>query len=138
MMVFPKPVRWVPSDIAASVIMKQTFLSNSSLESFHVENPVATQWKAIAQAVSNYFLPHPLRLVGLKPWLEHITAQDVDLEKVPAVRLLDFYHQVAESNASPALGWQRSVQVAPELAVGPMTPSLVEKYVAYQLQHLPV
>ena len=130
-----KPVRWVPSDVAASVIVKQTFGSSATLEHFHVENPVATQWEDIAQAVSAYS-PHPLRLVSLTAWLEHVAAQDVDVERIPAVVLLDYFHGVANSGPNVVLGSRRSVEVAPELAIGPVTAQLVGKYVSYQLQSL--
>ena len=130
-----KPVRWVPSDIAASAILKQTFGSTSSLEYFHIENPVTTEWEHIARAVSASS-PHPLRLVSLDTWLEHITTQDMDVERVPAVRLLDFFQGMADSGPVTALGWQRSIALSPELDVGPVTAQLVGKYVGYQLQSL--
>lgn len=115
--------------------MKQTFGSSSNLEYFHIENPTATSWGSIAQAASDAS-PRPLRLVSFTEWLGHVAAQDVDVEKVPAVRLLDFFHGVAQTNSAPALGWQHTMQVAPELAVGPVTAQLVHKYLAYQLLSL--
>lgn len=128
-----KPVRWVPSDIAASVIIKQIFGSTSNLEYFHVESPTATPWKSIAQAASDASPHRSLRFISLTAWLEHVAAQGVKAEKeVPAVRLLEFFHGMAQNNSAATLGWERSVQVAPELAVGPVTPELVKKYVAYR------
>lgn len=124
----------MPSDVAASAILKQTFGSTSALEYFHVENTVSTPWKDIAQAASTSS-PHPLRLVSLIAWLEHITRSKFDPEEMPATRLLDFFLGVAQGDdTTVALGWQRSVKIAPELAVGPITVELVKKYVLFQVE----
>lgn len=127
-------VRWIPSDIAASAILKQVFSSASALEYFHVENTYPTAWKDVAEAVS-YSSPRPLRPLGFTAWLEQTKTSKRDPEDVPAIKLLDVFRGVAQGgNALAALSCQVSAKVAPELAFGPMTGELLKKYVLYQLQ----
>ncbi|KAF8461661.1 hypothetical protein JB92DRAFT_3137078 [Gautieria morchelliformis] len=98
-------VRWVPTDIAASVIIKEAFQDNTAL-----------QYYAAA-------------------WVEHIRGSNPDPLQVPAVRLLDFYQEMADgANGRSTLGWERSLRVAPELAVGRPDEELMAKYVKWQIE----
>lgn len=120
----------MPSDIAASAVVKQAFEDSSPLSYFSVENPFLTPWKFVTQALSDQS-PKPLRLVTLAEWLEHIRKSKPDPNEVPASKLLEFY----ETQGGPlgtGLGWERSVKVAPELAAGPISRELVGVYIVYQ------
>jgi hypothetical protein len=125
-------VRWVPSDIAASAIVKQAFEDCSPLEYFSVESPYPTPWNVIVQALSAVS-PKPLRPVTFAAWLEHIRKSNPDPKEVPAAKLLDFYQGLAQGGPGmAALGWDKSAKLAPELAFGEITGRLVENYVRYQ------
>ena len=72
----------------------------------------------------------------MEAWLEHIRKSNPDPADVPAVRLLDFFQGLAaEENPLSALGWEKSVRVAPELTVGRLDEELIKKYVKWQLEH---
>ncbi|KAF8508271.1 male sterility protein-domain-containing protein, partial [Gautieria morchelliformis] len=128
------PVRWVPTDIAASVIIKQAFQDDTPLQYFAVENPTPTPWSTIVSALSSES-PKPLQHVSMAAWVEYIQKSSPDPETVPAVRLLEFYQGITGGEHSPSiLGWEKSIRVAPELAVGKLDADLVAKYVKWQLE----
>ncbi|KAF8496036.1 hypothetical protein JB92DRAFT_2991783 [Gautieria morchelliformis] len=127
------PVRWVPTDIAASVIINEAFQDDTPLQYFAVENPTLTPWATVAGALSSAS-PKPLKHVSIAAWVEHIRKSNPDPGQVPAVRLLDFYQGMAGGvNTRSALGWEHSVRVAPALAVGRLDEELVAKYVKWQI-----
>ncbi|KAF8492941.1 male sterility protein-domain-containing protein [Gautieria morchelliformis] len=127
------PVRWVPTDIAASVIIKEAFQDDTPLQYFAVENPTPTPWSTIVSALSSES-PKPLQHVSMAAWVEYIQKSNPDPETVPAVRLLEFYQGMTGGEHSPSiLGWEKSIRVAPELAVGKLDADLVAKYVKWQL-----
>jgi hypothetical protein len=67
-------------------------------------------------------------------WVDHMRTTNPDPGIVPAVRLLDFYHGITSSgHARSALGWEKSLRVAPELAVGRLDDDLIAKYVKWQI-----
>jgi len=131
-------VKWIPSDIAASVTLKQTFVDvnhrstkgNGTLEYYHLENPTSTPWSVIARTLSQY-KERNLSLVPFDKWLSKVRELGVeDAERVPAIRLLAWY----ESNDPivPALDVKNTLAIAPELDYGALTPGLLEKYLEYQ------
>ncbi|KAF8512516.1 hypothetical protein JB92DRAFT_3096781 [Gautieria morchelliformis] len=129
-----QPVRWVPTDIAASVIIKEAFQDDTPLQYFAVENPTPTPWSTIVGALSSES-PKPLKHVSMAAWVEYIHKSNPDPETVPAVRLLEFYQGMTGGERSPSiLGWAKSVRAAPELAVGRLDENLVAKYVKWQLE----
>jgi len=142
-------VKWIPSDIAASVTLKQTFVDvnhrstkgNGTLEYYHLENPTSTPWSVIAGTLSQY-KGRNLALVPFEQWLSKVRELGVeDAERVPAIRLLAWY----ESNDPivPALDVKNTLAIAPELDYGALTPGLLEKYLntkecEYSLEQLKV
>jgi hypothetical protein len=76
--------------------------------------------------------PKPLCLVTLAAWIEHIRTFNPEPKEVPATKLLDFYQQQQEIGQTAALACDKSVSLASELAMGPISDELVEKYVLYQ------
>ncbi|KAF8525682.1 male sterility protein-domain-containing protein [Gautieria morchelliformis] len=128
------PVRWVPTDIAASVIIKEAFQDDTPLQYFAVENPTPTPWATIIGALSSES-SKPLKHVSMAAWVEYIQKSNPDPETVPALRLLEFYQGITDGKHSPSiLAWEKSIRVAPELAVGRLDADLVAKYVKWQLE----
>ncbi|KAF8501962.1 hypothetical protein BU17DRAFT_58804 [Hysterangium stoloniferum] len=124
-------VHWLPSDIAASAILRQTLESIKPLEYFHVDNPTPTPWLNVAQAIATYS-PTPLQLVDFSRWLSRVGSDELDAERVPAKRLLDFFQSLVHTHTAP-LAYDRSAKVAPEILVGEINGALIKKFVEYQL-----
>jgi hypothetical protein len=123
--------------VAASVALKQAFVEHTSasgsspgsLDYFHLENPTNTPWATIASTISKYKGSN-LPLVTLQEWLSKVREHGIeDAEKVPAIRLLDFYENL---ELLPALDVKKTLQVAPEVGYGLLTPEVLEKYLDYQ------
>lgn len=63
-------------------------------------------------------------------WLAKLRKHTIDdAEKVPAVRLLEFFEHMEDG---PSLDVTNTLAIAPELDNGPLTSELLEKYLAYQ------
>ncbi|GJJ13590.1 putative secondary metabolism biosyntheticenzyme [Clathrus columnatus] len=125
--------RWLPCDIAASALLKQTFADFEDLQYFSVESPYPTPWSHVCEALETlpvqplYFVPYTTLLEALKT-----------NSKSPVTSLLMFYKQRIENfKTSAALGWNRSIEVAPELAGnGCLTAENFRSYIRYQQKQL--
>ncbi|KIJ54518.1 hypothetical protein M422DRAFT_63832 [Sphaerobolus stellatus SS14] len=127
-------VRWLPSDIAAFAVLKQTLASSAHLEYFHVENPTETHWGHIAEAICKAS-PKSLKPVSSSIWLEEISKPNIDPERVPAARLLEFFHILAaEGDKIAVLDTKRAIIVAPELQFGKISDEYVKTCVDYQMR----
>jgi hypothetical protein len=123
--------------VAASVALKQAFVDHTpaagahlgSLDYFHLENPTTTPWATVASAISKYKGSN-LPFVTRQEWLSKVREHGIeDAEKVPAIRLQDFYEAM---EVLPALDVRKTLQVAPEVDYGLLTPEILEKYLDYQ------
>lgn len=114
------------------MVLKQTFVkrdSDGSVDYFHLENPSSTPWIEIATVISQYKGAN-LTLVPYSQWLEKLKKHKIeDAEKVPAVRLLEFFENLEDS---PALDVKNTLSIAPELDHGKITPKLLNLYLDYQ------
>ena len=132
MLMFGQPVRWIPSDVTASVVIKQTFVqhdTNGSVDYFHLENPTSTPWIEIANVISKY-KGADLALVPMQTWLSNLRKHGVDdAKKVPAVRLQEYFEN---NEDSPALDVKNTMAIAPELDCGKVTLELLSRYLDYQ------
>lgn len=98
---------------------------------FHLENPSTTPWKSVANAIASYKGSN-LSKVSMKDWVFKIRQYGIgDAEKVPAVRLLDFYENW---ESMPVLSVVNTRALAPEVDFGVLSPELLEKYVEYQMK----
>jgi len=125
------PIRWIPTDVAASVALKQTFTTDKAelLGYYHLENPVTTPWSAVANAISQYKGAN-LPQVPFQQWLSKVREYGVkDAEKVPAVRLLEFFESLENF---PALDVSNTLKIAPEVEYGLVDSELIQRYLAYQ------
>ncbi|KZS89164.1 acetyl-CoA synthetase-like protein [Sistotremastrum niveocremeum HHB9708] len=126
------PVRWIPADVTARVVLSQTFHPDAKpLDYFHLENPDVTPWTDIAEVVATHN-GRNLQLVSMEEWLAEIKRRSQEpgfnADKVPAVRLLGFYETEV---TMPVLGVEHALEVAPELKFGPIPRSLITKYLEY-------
>jgi len=126
-------VRWIPTDIAASILLKMTFLprtQNPGTVYYHIENPTPTKWESIAKVISSHRGLN-LPLVTMKLWLEEVKARGIeDSDAVPATRLLEFFENM--DNAPPLLNSKNALEVAPEIDYGELSSTLITKYLVGQ------
>ena len=99
------------------------------LDHFHLQNPTVAPWSAVARAISQHKGSN-LPLVPVKIWLSKVREHGIeDAEKVPAIRLLDFYEHMENL---PALDVTETLKIAPQVDYGAPTSKLLEKYLEYQ------
>jgi hypothetical protein len=96
---------------------------------FHLENPTSTPWSKIANVISQYKGAN-LALVPLREWLVKLREHSIeDAEKVPAVRLLEFFENLEDSSK---LDVRKTLEIASELDFGKITEELMHRYLDYQ------
>lgn len=127
-------MRWIPVDVAASVVSRLTFNAvKDGMEAsyYHLENPTSTPWSIIANAVSQY-KGQNLPQVPFAEWLSRLQERakvNGDAERIPAIRLLDFFEDM-----KPFLPMrvENSSRLAPEVNYGAISPELLQRYLEYQ------
>ncbi|KIJ26116.1 hypothetical protein M422DRAFT_272858 [Sphaerobolus stellatus SS14] len=123
--------RWTPSDIAASAIVKQSFVDNQPLQYFSIDNPFPTHTQEISAAILAH-ASQPMRGLHWTKWLEYLEEGDFDPRVVPGVLLVwIFRERWTKAAQSAAMGWNESVKVAPELANGPVERTMISRYIRY-------
>lgn len=99
------------------------------MDYYHLDNPVATPWHVVADAISQYKGAN-IPQVSFQDWLSKVRDfGDRDPEKVPAFRLLEFYENL---EVFPVLDVANTKKVAPEVEYGQLEVDLIHKYLAYQ------
>lgn len=98
-------VDWIPVDKLGRIVV-ELLLSEMAMDStrvFHTVNPRRTTWSEIVPAVKKYL--NTAKAVEYEDWLRTLTssaeASRVDIEKNPAVKLLDFYRGLQDGQAGP-------------------------------------
>lgn len=128
-------MRWLPVDVAARCVLDLSFqMEGEPLKYYHLENPIATPWKEIAESFVNA-KGCPMSIIPTADWLQmveqHSESSDKELP-LPAVALLPFYHDFCDTekrNAWVHLDTGSSQQISPALNFGTITPTLMQKYV---------
>lgn len=96
---------------------------------YHLENPTCVPWSTIADAISQYKRVN-LSKVTFASWLSNLRAKrDGDAEKIPALRLLDFFEGL---EPTLPLRVENTLKLAPEVNYGMISSALVAKYLEYQ------
>lgn len=95
LLTIPQPVRWIPADITARVILSQSFHPAAKpLDYFHLENPDVTPWSSVAEVLSTHN-GRSLKQVPMEEWLAEVKRRSqepgFDADKLPAFRLLGFW-----------------------------------------------
>ncbi|KIJ26117.1 hypothetical protein M422DRAFT_272859 [Sphaerobolus stellatus SS14] len=126
--------RLTPSDVAASAILKQSFVDSEPLQYFSVDNPFPTHMDEITAAISviSPNLSFPVRKMHWTKWLEYLEEGDFDPRLVPGVLLVSVFRDgMTNATRNASMGWNKSVKVAPELANGPVGREMILKYIRY-------
>ncbi|KAF8524890.1 hypothetical protein BU17DRAFT_63062 [Hysterangium stoloniferum] len=79
--------------------------------------------------------PDPFHFVSYAQLFEVLQDADLDPKLAPMISLLSFYKDRWDAySESAALGWNKSVKLAPELAKGPLTVEMIIRYIQYQVR----
>lgn len=108
---------------------------------FHLTNPSVCSWSGgFVKDIASLFSPLKIRLVEFPEWLmlleksaEHAGMNgDVDVEKNPAVRLIDFYSDISDVSQGPRMLRSEKAQAASkELKnIGPVNKEWVRNWMA--------
>lgn len=98
-------VDWMPIEDVAALVLDVAGVTETKPVSevagyFHCVNPKTVQWLDLADAIMDYYSPGIKKLVSLKEWvaaLEKSSEGTPDLDKNPAVKLLDTYRGFAQA-----------------------------------------
>ncbi|KZT23998.1 putative aminoadipate reductase [Neolentinus lepideus HHB14362 ss-1] len=101
-------VSWVPMHTVASVISDVAFGSGKAPLALNVVHPKPAMWSAVMCDVASALArdsSQPLPLVPFPEWIDNLEkkamqAKEDDYDKIPAIRLLDFFKHFAEAHKS--------------------------------------
>lgn len=100
-------IDWLPSDILGDVLVQMTFSATESIEPrvLHAVNPNRIRWSTLLTDLQNSKYLESTEQVEFSDWLASLrkmsTDTSTDLEKVPAVKLLEFYEALETEEARP-------------------------------------
>lgn len=120
-------VDWIPVDFLGQVIVELATSPGadtppvSEVVVHHVVNPHSVSWDALAAAVSNLLsAAENVELVSLEEWVASLrgtATKTEDIERNPAVKLLDFFETFLESlDDPPFLDTQEATKLSPTMA----------------------
>ena len=134
-------VDWVPVDAAAQVLLDLAFntqidekLQRQHLAFYHLVNPKTESWKVLAPAVQQHFKAKNVELeaVDFKDWLEALKALPVtkeNAERVPGLKLIDFYEGLAAAQGLPRLATDSTAATSDTLRnLGSVDEGMVRKW----------
>lgn len=97
-------VDWVPTEDVSGIILDVVGITNSIPIAeingyFHVQNPAKVQWSEVANFLKEFYGGRIRKLSSLAEWtslLEASASEEQNLDKNPAVKLLDTYRGIRE------------------------------------------
>ncbi|KAI4118539.1 MAG: hypothetical protein LQ345_001424 [Seirophora villosa] len=115
-------IDWVPID-AVSQVAVELFTMNRhagtpTTQVFHLVNPSETYWSELLPTVHGHLGAEDMPVVSLVEWVQRLKATisfTKDIERNPAVKLIDFFSGRVQSNASPIMETKLSVQYSQTL-----------------------
>jgi thioester reductase-like protein/acyl-coenzyme A synthetase/AMP-(fatty) acid ligase len=110
-------VDWIPMDVAAETVCELTLAhagevrkSPESARAYHIVNPRVVQWSDLVPRILQALqedIDKPVKSVTFEAWLKALRGCPVtteEMEKKPAIKLLDFYHGLnSEGGSLPIL-----------------------------------
>lgn len=100
-------IDWLPSDILGDVLTQMAFseAETSDARVLHAVNPRRVRWSTLLAELQKSKSLGNMKQVGLSEWLATLRTISSDasasLEKVPAVKLLEFYEMLEHGQARP-------------------------------------
>lgn len=130
-------IDWIPVDVLGQAIAEIILNANqdsiaSGAKVYHLANAKHTEWSTILRAIAKG-LGEDIKAVPLADWVKALhesEAKNEDADKNPAVKLLDFFDDLARSGDSEvALQTKNALEVSETLAeLGPVQGSWVENW----------
>jgi hypothetical protein len=121
-------VDWVPMDIAAGTVIdiaNATYSEDEPTQVYHLANPHTTTWKELYPVIQDFFKQEDntdMEIVEYNDWVEELARipQTKDnAERVPGIKLLDFYQSLRlEGMGMPTLQTRRAEAVSSTLRDG--------------------
>ena len=122
-------VDWVPMDIAAGTVVDIATLRRNEDEDgapvYHLANPHETTWSQLYPIIRDFYRNEgvDVEVVEYDAWvdeLKRIPQTKEDAERVPGLKLLDFYESLRPQTGMglPALETRRAEKVSPTLRNG--------------------
>jgi thioester reductase-like protein/acyl-CoA synthetase (AMP-forming)/AMP-acid ligase II len=109
---------WIPVDVLADALTEALLPSpaneTETLRYLHFVNPRKTYWKDMAASVAPR-IAGGLKVVPLADWIESLAAlseKSVDVDSVPALKLLDFLQRMSEETVGAPTYTTDSARVA--------------------------
>lgn len=114
-------IDWIPIDLVSQVAVELFTMNQNAAtpttQVFHLVNPSETYWSALLPTVRRC-LGGNLHAVPLVEWVRKLRSTiqcTADVERNPAVKLIDFFGARVQSNASPIMETKSSVQYSQTL-----------------------
>ncbi|MBE3041196.1 SDR family oxidoreductase [Candidatus Bathyarchaeota archaeon] len=130
-------VDWTPIESVANTILEVSGVaSRVPLEDvhgyFHGVNPSTTTWRALAQAVKEYYSDRIRELVPFTEWvraLEKTQAAAEDVSRNPAIKLLDTYRAFSAAEGHVDIETSRTQMYSKTMKeMGPVSPELMKNW----------
>ncbi|TKX20647.1 AMP-binding enzyme-like protein 1 [Elsinoe australis] len=134
-------VDWVPVDVAARVMVELATgekvdekMVDERAGIFHLVNPKTVSWQELCPVVQEYYKGKgvDLEAVGFGEWLEalkKVPATREDAERVPGVKLVDFYEGLAAPQGLPRLMTEKTEASSDTLRNSePVTAAMMKKW----------
>jgi thioester reductase-like protein len=106
-------VDWIPMDVAAKTVCELTISRSSEVSrdvdlarAYHIVNPRIVQWTDLVPSILRALQEQtdkPVKSVTFEAWLEALRNCPVtteEMEKKPAIKLLDFYEGLSSENGA--------------------------------------
>lgn len=118
-------VDWVPMDVAAGTVIDIATTTSGAAQVYHLANPHTTSWSQLYPVIQTYYTDSgaSIKVVEYDDWLNelrHIPQTKENAEKVPGLKLLDFYESLrpASGMGLPALETKNTEHVSKTLRNG--------------------
>ncbi|KAI1358934.1 male sterility protein-domain-containing protein [Xylaria arbuscula] len=141
-------IDWIPNDrlgviVADLVLADLQTSSGSGAIVFNIRNPHTTTWKSLIPAIQEKAQSNDMVVVSPLAWLAKLqasqeTSLEVDVERNPAIKLIDFYRDqlwapmpAGITSVQPAMVINRAVSVSSTLRdMGPVNHEWMSKWVS--------
>lgn len=114
-------IDWVPIDLVSQVAVEMFTMNRNAAtpttQVFHLVNPSETYWSRLLPAVRSC-LGESVPVVPLVEWVQKLRETiscTKDIERNPAIKLIDFFSARVQSNASPIMETKLSMQYSQTL-----------------------
>ncbi|KAF2225529.1 male sterility protein-domain-containing protein [Elsinoe ampelina] len=133
-------VDWVPVDVAADVMVELALEGrvdeklHETERWFHLVNPRTVAWGKLWPVVKEYYKEkgRELEVVTFEEWLKALKglpATRENAERVPGLKLMDFYEGLAAPQGLPRLATEKTEATSKTLKeLGPVTEDMMEQW----------